>query len=642
MNLPTKALLLDPLPTQDHTTHAAAPQLNPSLSSTSTSMPEHLTPAYWQAGNRHLVKKILCEFTHEKIITPTLYGQKAGLNHYELRLKDSTYYFSARHYQLDHLAIDADSIRVSLAGQEQALDAMSLIISLKNDLGISETLLPTYLEEITSTLYSKAYKLAHQAIPAATLARADYQSIEAGMTEGHPVFIANNGRIGFDMQDYRQFAPESAMPMQLIWLGVRKSKTTFAALENLSHDALLKEELGQQFTDFQQRLKTQQHDPQDFYFMPVHPWQWREKIARVFAGDIARGDLVYLGEGREQYQVQQSIRTFFNLSSPQKCYVKTALSILNMGFMRGLSPLYMSCTPQINAWVANLVESDPYFTQQGFVILKEIAAIGYHHHYYEQALTQDSAYKKMLSALWRESPLPHIAPKQNLMTMAALLHTDHEDKALISALITASGLPAKDWLNRYLNLYLSPLLHAFFAYDLVFMPHGENLILVLDEYVPVKILMKDIGEEVAVLNGTSPLPDDVKRLEVSLEEEMKLNYILLDIFDCIFRYLAPLIDEQTSVSENQFWELVADNVRDYQAQHPHLAAKFAQYDLFKDSFVRTCLNRIQLNNNQQMIDLADREKNLRFAGGIDNPLAAFRQSHAFKRPKLGSAESKTR
>ena len=135
--------------------------------------------------------------------------------------------------------------------------------------------------------------------------------------------------------------------------------------------------------------------------------------------------------------------------------------------------------------------------------------------------------------------------------------------------------------------------------------------------------MKDIGEEVAVLNGTSPLPDDVKRLAVSLEEEMKLNYILLDIFDCIFRYLAPLLDEQTSVSESQFWELVADNVRDYQTQHPHFGRQFANTICLKDSFVRTCLNRIQLNNNQQMIDLADREKNLRFAGGIDNPLAAF-------------------
>ena len=625
MNLATNRALLKPFTQAEFPTLEAAAHPH---------VPAHLMPEYWQAANRHLVKKILCEFTHEKIISPQIYRQAAGINHYELRLKDCTYYFSARHYQLDHLEIEAGSIRVSSAGQDKPLDAMSLIIKLKDALGMSETLLPTYLEEITSTLYSKAYKLAHQAIPAATLAKADYQTIEAGMTEGHPVFIANNGRIGFDMQDYYQFAPESASALQLVWIAVRKDKTTFSSLEGLDHDSLLKQELGEQFTEFQQHLSALGQAADSFYFMPVHPWQWREKIARTFAGEIARGDIIYLGESQDCYQVQQSIRTFFNLSAPQKCYVKTALSILNMGFMRGLSPLYMSCTPQINAWVAKLIESDSYFAKQGFVILKEIAAIGYHHRYYEEALTQDSAYKKMLSALWRESPLPHIEPQQTLMTMAALLHVDHQEQALLAALITHSGLSAKEWVKRYLNLYLSPLLHAFFAYDLVFMPHGENLILVLDAGIPVKILMKDIGEEVAVLNGSEPLPKEVQRLAVELEEEMKLNYILLDIFDCIFRYLAPILDKQTEVSEALFWALVADNVRDYQAQHPQLADKFAQYDLFKGSFVRTCLNRIQLNNNQQMIDLADREKNLRFAGGIDNPLAAFRQSHAFGNQKL--------
>ncbi|MDI5875028.1 IucA/IucC family protein [Shewanella xiamenensis] len=627
MNLATNALLLKRCAQTELPNIEALPSY--------AHVPAHLTPQHWQAANRHLVKKILCEFTHEKLISPQIYAQGAKVNHYELRLNDCTYYFSARHYQLDHLDIATDSIRVTSAGTESPLDAMRLIISLKNVLGISETLLPTYLEEITSTLYSKAYKLAHQAIPAAKLANADYQTIEAGMTEGHPVFIANNGRIGFDMQDYYQFAPESASALQLVWIAVRKDKTTFSSLEGLDHDTLLKQELGEQFTEFQQHLSALGQAANSFYFMPVHPWQWREKIARTFAGEIARGDIIYLGQSQDCYQVQQSIRTFFNLSAPQKCYVKTALSILNMGFMRGLSPLYMSCTPQINAWVANLIESDSYFAEQGFVILKEIAAIGYHHRYYEEALTQDSAYKKMLSALWRESPLPHIEPQQTLMTMAALLHVDHQEQALLAALIAHSGLSAKEWVKRYLNLYLSPLLHAFFAYDLVFMPHGENLILVLDAGIPVKILMKDIGEEVAVLNGSEPLPQEVQRLAVELEEEMKLNYILLDIFDCIFRYLAPILDKQTEVSEALFWELVADNVRDYQAQHPHLADKFAQYDLFKDSFVRTCLNRIQLNNNQQMIDLADREKNLRFAGGLNNPLAAFRQSHAF-----GSANKK--
>jgi hypothetical protein len=41
-------------------------------------------------------------------------------------------------------------------------------------------------------------------------------------------------------------------------------------------------------------------------------------------------------------------------------YVKTALSVLNMGFMRGLSPTYMAATPAINDWVYGLVENDAY------------------------------------------------------------------------------------------------------------------------------------------------------------------------------------------------------------------------------------------------------------------------------------------
>ena len=126
-----KALLMDPLTTQGSSNSRSGGSTRSNAVVNLDFYAGAFDPAYWQAANRHLVKKILCEFTHEKIITPTLYGQKARLNHYELRLKDSTYYFSARHYQLDHLAIDADSIRVSVAGQEQALDAMSLIISLK-------------------------------------------------------------------------------------------------------------------------------------------------------------------------------------------------------------------------------------------------------------------------------------------------------------------------------------------------------------------------------------------------------------------------------------------------------------------------------------------------------------------------------
>ncbi|MDL5396030.1 IucA/IucC family C-terminal-domain containing protein, partial [Escherichia coli] len=84
------------------------------------------------------------------------------------------------------------------------------------------------------------------------------------------------------------------------------------------------------------------------------------------------------------------------------------------------------------------------------------------------------------------SPLGLAGPGQRLMTMTALLHTDRHGHALLPALIAASGIGVQAWLDRYLDCYLAPLVHCFYRNDLVFMPHGENLILVLEDYVPVR------------------------------------------------------------------------------------------------------------------------------------------------------------
>ncbi|MEK8172278.1 IucA/IucC family protein [Streptomyces sp. M19] len=69
--------------------------------------------------------------------------------------------------------------------------------------------------------------------------------------------------------------------------------------------------------------------------------------------------------GDDEHLAQQSIRTFFNTTDPAKHYVKTALSVLNMGFMRGLSAAYMEATPAINDWLAGLIEDDPVLRRAG-------------------------------------------------------------------------------------------------------------------------------------------------------------------------------------------------------------------------------------------------------------------------------------
>ncbi|GAB12795.1 putative siderophore biosynthesis protein [Arthrobacter globiformis NBRC 12137] len=593
----------------------------------------HLTPERWAAANRHLIRKALAEFSHERILVPEPTGNGDG--GYRVRSDDGTaeYRFSARILQMDHWSVDAASITCRRDGQDAPLDALRFITELSGTLGIRQEMLPIYLEEISSTLSSHAFKQWMGQPSSAELAAGvtrgadaatDFQTIERSMTEGHPCFVANNGRLGFGIGDYRAFAPEAAAPVQLEWIAVHRSKAVFTSSEGLDYAAHLEAELGAgALAFFDAELGARGLDPAQYFLMPVHPWQWENKLTVTFAAEIAQRHIVHLGIGADRYQAQQSIRTFFNSTAPGKTYVKTAMSVLNMGFMRGLSPQYMKATPAINDWLQDLIAGDEALQGRGLAMIREVAAIGYHNGYYEAAAAKESPYRKMLSALWRESPLPLLKDGQQLATMASLLHVDAAGKPMVSALIEQSGMEPGAWLRQYFEAYLVPLVHCLYRYELAFMPHGENVILVLENGVPVRAVMKDIAEEIVVMGDRLDLPEAVSRIKVDIPDGDKVLSIFTDVFDCIFRFLAALLEEDGVLGGEEFWRTAAAAVRGYQAEHPELADQFARHDLFAPDFELSCLNRLQLRNNQQMLDLADPSGGLQKAGRLANPLATF-------------------
>ncbi|MDQ0961599.1 siderophore synthetase component [Streptomyces sp. B4I13] len=581
----------------------------------------HLSPERWEKANRLLVRKALAEFAHERLITPEEQGGR-----YVVRGDDgqTAYRFTAVRRALDHWQVDAGSITRSRDGVELPLEALDFFIELQKTLGLSDAILPVYLEEISSTLSSTCFKLTKPPITSAELVRSGFQAIETGMTEGHPCFVANNGRLGFAVHEYLSYAPETASPVRLVWLAAHRSRAAFTAGVGIAYESFVREELGEETVDrFDRMLRERNLDPSDYLLIPVHPWQWWNKLSVTFAAEIARGNLVCLGEGDDEYLAQQSIRTFFNRSHPEKHYVKTALSVLNMGFMRGLSAAYMEATPAINDWLAQLIDNDPVLRSSGLSIIRERAAVGYRHLEYEAATDRYSPYRKMLAALWRESPVSSLRDGESLATMAALLHVDHEGRSAAGALIEQSGLRPAEWLRAYLEAYYTPLLHCFYAYDLVFMPHGENTILVLRDGVVQRAVYKDIAEEIAVLDPDAVLPPEVRRIRVEVPDDTKLLSVFTDVFDCFFRFLAAGLADEGILEEDDFWRTVAEVTRAYQAAHPELADRFRRYDLFAPEFALSCLNRLQLRDNKQMVDLADPSGALQLIGTLENPVAGF-------------------
>ncbi len=571
----------------------------------------HLEPVVMARAHRHIAAKALGEFTHERLLAPVATGD----GRWSITAGRARYSFAASRHEPEHWRVDPSSIDREVDGQGTDIDALTVVSDLHEELGIPDHLRSTYLEELSGTLASLAHKWHHQRHSSADLVHADFQTVEGAMTEGHPAFVANNGRIGFAATDHAAWSPEAGADVHLVWVAVRRSLAQLSLAEDLTEEDLYAGELdAADLARFSQRLEAKGGTHADHLLMPIHPWQWDHKLAVTFAADIARGDIIHLGTTSDRYRAQQSIRTFFNHDRPERCYVKTALAIQNMGFLRGLSPTYMQGTPAINDWVAQVVAEDPELSACGFRVLREIAAVGYTGDAYH-ALGSANPHTKMVAALWRESPVPQLAAGERVVSMTALLHRDAEGTSLIGELIAASPLTAGEWVRRWLRAYLRPIVHCLGVHDLAFMPHGENVILVLEDHSPTGIFMKDIGEEVVVM-GERELPPEVERIRHVLDPQVQSLSILTDVVDGVLRFVAEILDDDAVLAEETFWALVADCIDEHARDHP----RAARLDLLRPAFEHSCLNRLQLRNTLQMVDLADPAGSLIMAGMLDNPL----------------------
>ncbi|AEW87047.1 IucA/IucC family siderophore biosynthesis protein [Flavobacterium columnare NBRC 100251 = ATCC 23463] len=585
---------------------------------------KHLTLVNWEKANRLLIRKAISEFAHETLISP-IFNAKTSKYQLETIDKQYTYVFPAHLKTLNHWYIPYESIvKKDVNGNNIPLCLISFILEFKDLLAIPAELLPTYLEEINATLYSTAYKISNEKTSAKELPYTDYQTIEHAVTEGHPCFLANSGKNGFSSIDFRTFSPEANNAIQLLWLAGHESSAQFSCIDSLSYDLLIKTELD---TDtqiaFQKVLEAEKVNPNEYFWFPVHPWQWDNKLTLIFTNDIAQKKLIPLGFAPDKHSAQQSIRTFYNLSNTNKHFTKTALSVINMGFMRGLSPYYMESTPIITTWLENLVQTDPFLQSKRFTVLGEVATLGYRNILWE-GLGKTIPHNKMLATLWRESPARKLQKGEDCFTMAALLHLDYEGQPFIKHLIEASGINAKLWIDHYLQAYLIPLIHCFYTHELVFMPHGENLILVIKDHIVERVLIKDITEEIMLFNHTTPLPEKAERIRMDLPEKLKILSIQNDIFQHFFRFLSAILDEYGILSEPDFWESVGTSIAQYQLQNPQLKDFFIRYDLFSQTFDSCCLNRLQLKNNKQMLNLSDPASSLQFVGTLANPIHQYK------------------
>jgi len=572
----------------------------------------------WRQAGALIVHKMLGELSYEGLLAPTVDDAVAGAE-WLLDLPDGvSYRFRARRGAFESWFVAPDSVTRS---GEIAWDPRVLVVDARERLGLTGLRLADVLSELTATVANEAARL-ERAPTAAELTTMDYDRADGHLT-GHPRLVLNKGRVGFSARDRERYAPESGAGFPLRWFGVHRDFASFRCVAELTEEQLLAEELGDELAALRSTLDR----PEEYVLVPVHPWQADEIIGTLYAGEVADGTVVPLGEGRDVYVPHQTVRTLANTSHPTRRDVKTAVSVRNTLVYRGLAAAATLAAPAVTTWLRAVSAADPLLHKEyRFELLGEVASVSVRHPLLGNLAELPYRFHETLGALWREPIRTRVAPGERAISFAALPYRGPDGEAVVTRLIRESGVDTDAWLTRLLDLLLTPLLHWLLRYGVGFCPHGQNLILVTDERgAPLRVAIKDFAQGVDLMDEELPeyatLAPEASADMLRWAPHLLAQSLFSSVFAGQLRFLAEILLDDLDYPRAELWARVREIVRRYRDEHPETAARFDACRLFAPDVERVCLNREHLAG--QGFDKVDRddEFDVRF-GRARNPLAA--------------------
>lgn len=559
----------------------------------------------WTDCSSRLLAKLISQFCTEGLLEPV---------DNRLDLGAVSYTFSATRGGFGSWRVDPASIRRTTAGilgndeSEVATDPIQFFVEAAGVLGVDGSTVAGYVAELTSTLAADV-RMASTAVPAAELLDLHHTRLEGHLT-GHPLLVANKGRLGFSAEDSLQYAPEARTPLHLTWLAVRRGLAEFRGTPDLSEHTVIARELDQATVA---TFRDQLDDPDSYVWLPCHPWQLDHVVRTQWARELATGEIVVLGESPDEYLPTQSIRTMVNTTRPDRYQVKLPLKILNTSVYRGIPEHCTLAAPMITQWLRGLWSRDEVFQELGTELLGEVASVTVPHPQLSTHPGIPYQWTETLGCIWRDPVDPWLRDGESVWPLAAVLHPGFTEAA-----IARSGTDPQTWLGHLISTLLRPLLHLLHHYGITVNPHGENLAIICDPSgLPARLVVKDLVDDINIstdpIVARGPEPDSHARVLPRKPWPVLRQYVV----DALLLGVLNPLASQNLIPERTFWSLTRAEVDLYAKSHPEYADRLAATALTGETFARYPLNGYRLTLGYADLDT---RPPIPVTGTIPNPL----------------------
>lgn len=500
---------------------------------------------------------------------------------------------------MGHWQIEEGSVReLSVVEDLPAWNLHTFIRAFSNQTEVKPFTKAYLIKEMNNTWLAEAHLFDERRLSSEAALTASHYEIE-GMLRGHPWLIMSKGRMGFGYDDYLSAAPELSPTVKVLWLAVHRDLAEFRSTEEWQAGTLYQYELdAEELDSFEQQLHERGCSCRDYFLIPVHAWQWHQWLVPTYANEIVDQRIIELGVGQDDHVPMQSIRTLCNISQPERHYVKLPVSIFNTAVYRGLPSKRNLAAPAVTAWLKQIQSQDSDLKQSGVAFLGEVATLTIHQPCFDQIEGAPYQFKELFGCLWRESVDPVIGTGEQALSQAALLHRDINGQSILAVLIQASGLSPLQWLKRFAEVSVTPLLICLYKYGLAFSPHGENTMLIHANGVPQKMVLKDFIDDINLVDEDFPelasLPIEGQILLRHPAHELS-HFIFTGLFMVHYRYICNVfLQDYPEHSEVEFWQTISSVIDAFHQAHPELAERIEKFAMFRAEFEKICLNRVRL------------------------------------------------
>ncbi|HAT8178390.1 TPA: siderophore biosynthesis protein [Legionella pneumophila] len=296
---------------------------------------------------------------------------------------------------------------------------------------------------------------------------------------GHPYHPAFRAKTGFTRREVLQNSPEFQAKVSVHWCALNKTKIQ-SINPKIEYTNRISQEFPKEYFYWREKLLFSHINPDDYYPIPVHPWQWRNQLQMAFASLIDNKSLILLPH--HQTLIPSLSPDIMMPTKSTQCTLKlaTTLSTSLTGKLNNSDNMVL-----LTSWLDSLLAKTNYYQNTLFICknLENISA-------YDQTLCEYNQ-KKLLFGLY-QNPLHHIRQDQRVVPLPALLAASPcTNKPLLIEIIKASGLHPITYFTEYCHKILFGQLHLLLKYGIALEVEQHNILVIFNDNKPQGVIIRE-------------------------------------------------------------------------------------------------------------------------------------------------------